>query len=128
MFPAKKIMTTDVVTVDEHTPVYAAIRLLVEHNITGLPVIDGEHHLVGIISEKDLLGALYNSRIRESTVGAMMTREVTTFREDSDLIDICEAMIAGNFRRVPIVNKGKLVGLVSRRDIIKFILHLRQED
>lgn len=126
MFPAKSIMKTDLITVREDTPIYTAMRILVEHSVTGLPVVEEGMHLVGVVSEKDMLATLYNAKMGRDTVASIMTRDVVVFQEDDDLIDVCEAMIKGNFRRAPIVSGGKLVGLISRRDIIKFILELRR--
>ncbi len=126
MFSAKSIMKTDLITVREDTPIYTAMRILLEHRVTGLPVVEEGMRLIGVVSEKDMLATLYNAKMGRDTVASIMTRDVVVFQEDDDLIDVCEAMIKGSFRRVPIVSGGKLVGLISRRDIIKFILELRR--
>ena len=101
-------MTTDVAYVKKQTPIYEAIGILVEKNITGLPVVNDDMTLAGIISEKDVLRLLYDV-------------------EDS-VIDIAECLIKNHFRRVTITSEGKLAGIVSRKDIIKFILQLRHKD
>lgn len=113
-------MTADPIAVTPDTPIDNALELLVEHNITGLPVVDNEHRLVGIVSEKDLLCLLDHDR--GGTVADFMTSEVTSFDMNSDVIEICQSLINNDFRRVPITEEGRLVGVISRRDLIKFII------
>ena len=125
MFAARTIMTREPITVKEDTPIYEAMEILIDHQITGLPVVSGTGDLVGIVSEKDLLNLLYNPRGEGGTVGEVMTRNAVAFNEDDSLTDICEALLNNAFRRVPIVSHGRLVGVISRTDIIRFILRLR---
>ena len=128
MFEAKTIMTTDLVTVKRETGIYEAIRTMVENNITGLPVVNDDMSLAGIITEKDVLKLLYNIEDKPGKVEDFMTKGIVTFNQDDSLIDITDRLIKSNFRRVPIVAEGKLAGIVSRKDIIKYILKLRRRD
>ncbi len=128
MFKAKTIMSTNVISVKRQTEIYEAIKKLVENNITGLPVVNDDMSLVGVISEKDVLSLLYNIEDKPGKVGDYMTINPVCFDEDDSLIDIAECFIENNFRRVPIVAGGKLVGIVSRKDIIGYILKLRHKD
>ena len=84
--------------------------------------------LAGIISEKDVLKLLYNLEDKPGKVEDFMTKNPVCFNADDSLIDIAECFIENNFRRVPIVAEGKLVGIVSRKDIITCILKLRHKD
>lgn len=127
MFAAKTIMKTNLVTVKKDCSIYDAIQLLVDKNITGLPVVDEQESLVGIISEKDMLRLLYNIEDKPGTVEDFMTKNVVAFRPDDSLIDIAESFINNSFRRVPIVKDDKLVGIISRKDIIAYILKLRHK-
>lgn len=122
MFEAEAIMTTDVVTVGRETPVYSAVEMLLESGVTGLPVVADDMTLVGVITEKDVLTLLSEATDESATVEKFMTRDVISFETDTDLIEICECLIHSNFRRVPIVLQGKLVGIISRKDLIKYIL------
>ena len=122
MFDAQAIMTTDVITVGTKTPVYDAVEMLLESGVTGLPVVADDMTLVGVITEKDLLTLMSGPTDESATVEEFMTRDVVSFETDADLIEICECLIQSNFRRIPIVSQGKLVGVVSRKDIIKYIL------
>jgi CBS domain-containing protein len=104
------------------------------NNITGLPVVDDDGTLVGIITEKDILVLLWNNleqASREGTVGKVgefMTRHVVCFQPEDNLRDIAECLSTNNFRRVPILDQGKLVGIISRRDVIRHIRDLQQRD
>ncbi len=122
MFETKTIMTTDVITVKRHTPLSRVIEILTDNNITGLPVVNDDRTLAGIISEKDVLSLVYESEDDSAKVEDFMTKDVVSFEQNEDLIAICECLVNNNFRRVPIVSDGKLVGVISRRDIIKYIL------
>ena len=128
MFKAKTVMTTDLITVKKQTPIYEAIRTLVENNITGLPVVNDDMSLAGIITEKDTLKLLYNIEDKPGKVENFMTKGIVSFNEEDSLIDITECLIKSHFRRVPIVAKGKVVGVISRKDIIAYILKLRHKD
>jgi len=128
MFEAKLIMETRLITVNRQTPIYEAIRIMVENNITGLPIVDDDMILRGIITEKDVLSLLYNIEDRADKVEDFMTKGIVSFDQEDSLIDIAESFIKNHFRRVPIVAQGKLVGIVSRKDIIKYILRLRHKD
>ncbi len=122
MFETEDIMTTDVVTVNRQTPVYDAVETLLESGVTGLPVVDDDMTLVGIITEKDVLTLLSGPADECATVDEFMTGNIVSFEIDADLIEICECLTQSNFRRVPIVSQGKLKGVISRKDIIKYIM------
>ncbi len=137
MFEAKTIMKTDVFTVKRQTPIYEAINLLVENDITGLPVVNDDMTLAGIVSEKDCLSLLSHldalmviGDLKDSvaSVEDFMTKDVVSFDKNDDLLDICECLIDNSFRRVPITSGGKVVGIISRRDIVGFILKMREND
>ena len=128
MFKASTIMTTDVICVNKDTGIYKAIESMVENNITGLPVVNEDMSLGGIISEKDVLSLLYNMEDRPDTVEHYMSSDPVCFDVDDSLIDIAECFIKNHFRRVPIISDGKLAGIISRKDIIAYILKLRHKD
>lgn len=128
MFKAKEIMTKDVISISRDTDIYEAIRIMLHNNITGLPVVNDDMSLAGIISEKDVLSLLYNIQDKPGKVEDFMTRNPVSFDEEESLIDIAECFIENNFRRVVILKKGKLAGIISRKDIIACILKLRHRD
>ena len=128
IFKAKTIMTTDIAYVKKQTPIYEAIGILVEKNITGLPVVNDDMTLAGIITEKDVLRLLYDVEDKPGKVEDFMTKGIVSFNQDDSVIDIAECFIKNHFRRVTITSEGKLAGIISRKDIIKYILQLRNKD
>jgi CBS domain-containing protein len=98
------------------------IKLLVERNVTGVPVVDDADRLLGMVTEKDILMLLlYDPNVKGKTATDLMTTEIVHFDEDENLMTIFESLVQRNFRRVPILSDGHLVGIISRRDIIKFL-------
>ena len=128
MYEIRTIMSTDVVWVRRNTPVHEVIELLVAHDVTGMPVVNDDGTLAGIVTEKDIMGLLADGHGTGGQAEDYMTRDVVCFHEDDDLIAVCECLVANHFRRVPILRQGKLVGIISRRDIIKYILDPISQD
>ena len=122
MHEIKNIMSTNVIAVKRDTPILYAIEILVKHNITGLPVVDDDLKLVGIVTEKDVMGLLVDLEDEFAKVEDYMSTDIVSFDSNDDLIAVCECLVNNNFRRVPITENGKLTGIISRRDIIKYIL------
>jgi CBS domain-containing protein len=121
VFDIKSFMTSDIITVKREHPISHAIEMLLKNDVTGLPVIDDDNKLVGIISEKDIMEIVFSSTSVFSKVEDYMTKEVVSFSLNDDFTKICECLIHNNFRRVPILKEGKLVGIISRSDIIKYL-------
>jgi CBS domain-containing protein len=127
-------MNTSVITISQGEDVYEAMRMMALNNVTGLPVIEDDGTLLGIITEKDILVLLYNSLEDANpdravgTVGQFMTRHVICFGPEDSLADIAECLSTNDFRRVPILEHGKLVGIISRKDVIRYIRDLQQQD
>lgn len=119
---AKDFMVTDLVTLSPDMDVYDAIDLLLEHHISGAPVIDEAGRLVGIFSEKDCMRVLLEGTydgLPTSTVGAFMRPQVEVLSEDTDILSIAHTFLSTSYRRLPVVRDGKLVGQISRRDLLK---------
>ena len=139
---AKDVMVRDVVAVHPDTDVAKAVKMLVDNDISALPVIEHDHKLVGIISEADLMrrieiGTLpLRPRWLESLVGAsslaeefarahgkrvgeIMTTNVTSVGEDASLAEIAGLFERKGIKRVPVVRDGRLIGIVSRSNLIQ---------
>ena len=128
MFRAKDIMTQSVVCARPEMPIYDAIRLLTRRRITGMPVVDDELNIVGVLSEKDVLGMLYATEDSiEQQVSDYMNFGAVSLDIDDTLIDLCDIMTQNIFRRVFITEEGKLVGVVSRSDVIHAILQIKHQ-
>ena len=128
MLPLKSIMTIEVITVKADTPIYEALYLLTRNKISGIPVVDEDEKVIGVLSEKDVLTILFDKNLEvRSTVEDYMSRDIICFTEDDSAIDVCKFFIRSNIRRVPITKDNKLVGIVSRADIIPLILEAKNK-
>jgi CBS domain-containing protein len=128
MLKAKDIMTEEVISVKKDTPIFEAVELLAKNCITGIPVVEDDMTLVGILTEKDVLGLFYALKDAENkTVNDFMTQPAVHFNENESLLDICDCLMNNPFRRVPVTSKGKVIGIISRPDLIEYILRLRRE-
>ena len=128
MIRAKDIMSTNVISVKKDDPIFDAVKLLVEKNISGLPVVDDDMILTGILSEKDVVDLYYErENAEDKTVGDYMTHPAVCFDENNALLNVCNFLGKNIFRRVPITSGGKLVGIISIKDILSSVLQLRQE-
>ena len=126
MLKAKDIMTEYTISVREKTPIYEAVELLVKHNISGLPVVEDDMTLVGVLSEKDVITLFYGEKgDEEKTVGDFMTQPAIYFDEDDGVWNVCDFLVKNIFRRVPITSKKKLVGIISIRDVLEYTLQQR---
>ena len=129
MLVAKDIMTTQVICIHKDTPIFDAIKLMVVNNITGIPIIEDDMTLVGILSEQDVL-RLYNTYEEEKDrkVNDFMTQPAVHFEENEYVLDICYCLRDNAIRRVPVTSNGKVVGVISRSDILKYILRQSQQN
>jgi len=112
-------MRPGLLTVFPDAPISEAMDLIVRRRITGLPVVDEQMILLGIITEKDLLNYCLHPFPPDATVSVFMTTNVVAFDRDADLTLICECLIEKDFHRVPILDQGRLVGIISRSDILR---------
>ncbi|MBN1831968.1 MAG: CBS domain-containing protein [Deltaproteobacteria bacterium] len=128
MIRAKHIMSKKLLTVTEGTNIRHVMKLLSENRVTGLPVVSEDMSLLGIVTEKDILEVLlYGKDIKSKTAGDLMATDIVSFEEDEDLMTIFRTLVEGNFRRVPILSDGKLMGIISRTDIINFLAEKSNE-
>jgi CBS domain-containing protein len=137
---AKDVMTTKVATVGPDMPINAIAALLLERHISAVPVIDDDRRILGIVSEGDLmrrgeterrpswwLAAFSNAEelAREFTktrgirAKDVMTREVLTVTEETPIATIAELLEKRRIKRVPVVRDGRIVGIVSRADLLR---------
>ena len=129
MLEAKDIMTKNVVCIKKYMPVVDAIRLMSKNNITGIPVVEDDMTLVGILSEQDVLRLFHTYKDeKDRTVNDFMTQPAVHFDQEEPLLDVCYCLRDNSIRRVPITSNGKVVGVISRSDILKCILQLWDEE
>lgn len=116
------VMKTDLVTLAPDMEIVRAVATLLETGISGAPVLDAEGELIGVLSKRDCLKAALSASYYKQWGGSVadyMSSEPQTLDADLDLVSACEIMIASPFRRFPVIRHGRLVGQVSRTDILR---------
>lgn len=145
MLSVRDIMTTEVITVRPETEIVEATRLLLEKHINGLPVVDDKGKLVGILCQSDLIvqqkklplpsfftfldGFIPLTSMKQlekeiqkavaTTVSQAMTHDPVTVKPDTGLNSVAALMVDKNFHTLPVVEGGKLVGIVGKEDVIR---------
>lgn len=118
---ARDVLSRPVVTTRPETPLREAAALLTAHGFAALPVIDEEGRVVGMLSESDALAA--GAEVRDVTVRAVMSVPVEVVTPGTDVAAIASRMLSGHLRSMPVVEAGLLVGIVSRRDLLRTLLN-----
>ncbi len=123
-----EFMDTAVPILSPETRVVDAVDFLLEHQVTGAPVVDSDESLVGIITETDLL-KLVTEGIRgepptKATVAEYMTSDVITVAPTVDIYYVAGMFVANKFRRLPVVEDGRIVGAITRYDLLRVVRRL----
>lgn len=144
---ARDIMSTNVLTVNKDTTIEEIAHLLADNNISGVPVLDSSGKVIGMVTEKDLLykdveprfpamveilGGLiflqgakqYNEELRKlvaTKAEDIMSQNVITIDEDEPVERVARLMVEKDINRVPVLKNGKLSGIISRADVVKYI-------
>lgn len=119
----KEIMTKEVITVTEHTPIFQALELLTKNNITNIPVVEDDMILVGVLREKDVLRLFWADEDQKNEpVSSFITQPAVHFDENDALASVCECLMNYSLRGVPVTSQDKVVGIISRADMIGYIL------
>jgi CBS domain-containing protein len=112
---ARDIMTREVISVSPDATVQDAARILADYHISGMPVLNYEHRMVGIVTEADIIS-------KEGTsVADIMTHRVVSVREETPVDQIAQILTSNRFKRVPVLRGDRLIGIVSRADIVRMI-------
>ena len=116
---------TEVLTIEPTTNVAAAAKLLAERKIGALVVTGPDQRVVGIVSERDIVQELaaHGPAALDLALTEVMTRKVTTCSASDTISSVMERMTAGKFRHLPVIEQGRLAGLVSIGDVVKYRLH-----
>ena len=135
-------MTSEVITASVDTPLQEVARLLIDHRISGLPVVDAEGALVGVVSETDFLAKQAGpgsrrpsplqwllsgtsaakhaeARLHATTAGAAMTTPPVTIEPDRPVAEAAALMAQADVNRLPVMEDGRLVGILTRADIVR---------
>lgn len=148
MYRVKDIMSTDVISVSPETEIVQAARIMIEKRINGLPVLDGDGRVVGILCQSDLVAqqksvpipSLFSlmdgfmpltslkklekevEKIAALTVDQAMTAKPITVTPETGIEEVAGLMVDKGFHTLPVVQDGKLVGVVGKEDVLKTLL------
>lgn len=123
-------MSTNMVLFSKDQKVIEVVEKLIKHRISGGPVVDENHHVIGVISEGDCIKQIsesryYNMPMEDTTIEKYMSKEVDTISPDINLFDAANTFLKSKRRRFPVVEHGKIIGLVSQKDILRTCLLLK---
>lgn len=124
----KDYMAAAIVTLRPDMNVLDAVHVLIANRISGAPVIDDLGELVGVLSERDCLKLVLHSGYHGEAAGLVsnfMSREVMTVRPDENIVDLARRFMDQPYRRYPVVLKQRVVGIISRRDVLRALLAQR---
>ncbi len=123
-------MTRKLVTFKADQPIEEVINAIIKHRISGGPVVNEKHELIGVISEGDCIKEISESRyhnmpMNNHTVENYMVKNVETIDGNMNIFDAANKFLESKRRRFPIIENGKLVGQISQKDILKAALALK---
>ncbi len=115
-------MTVELITLDPTTEILRATHTLIDNDIAGAPVVDGNGDLVGMLTERDciqvLLQAGYHTE-HGGPVSEYMSRNVECVEAEDNIVDAAKLFLGDRFHRYPVLDHGRLVGQISRRDVMR---------
>jgi CBS domain-containing protein len=117
-------MDLEVPTLRPEQDILEAIDFLIANRVTGAPVVDADGRVVGMLTEKDCLRLLAlgsGDDVAQGTVGAFMTTDITTVEPRMNIYFAAGLFLTANFRRIPVVENGRLVGAITRFDLVRAV-------
>ena len=130
-YSIKEFMAKQLITFQSDTPIETAMESFLENKISGAPVLDDQGNLVGVLSEKDCMKTLFESSYYNNLGGFVkeyMSTDIKTINIHDTLSNVADEFIKSRFRRFPVMEGDKLVGQISRRDILRAIVKLSNEE
>ena len=130
-YSIKEFMAKQLITFQSDTPIETAMESFLENKISGAPVLDDQGKLVGVLSEKDCMRTLFESSYYNNLGGFVreyMSTDLKTINIHDTLSNVADEFIKSRFRRIPVMEGDELVGQISRRDILRAIVKLSNEE
>ncbi|SEP94601.1 CBS domain-containing protein [Hyunsoonleella jejuensis] len=123
-------MTRNLITFTPHQTIESVMQALIKNRISGGPVVNDKHELIGIISEGDCIKQIsesryYNMPMQDQTIEKHMVNDVETIDGNMNIFDAANKFLNSKRRRFPIVEDGKLVGQISQKDVLKAAMKLK---
>lgn len=126
---AKDIMVTKLVTLSPRMDVFDAVNLLLRHRISGAPVVDDDAKFLGVFSERSCMSVLVEAAYEQlptTEVFSYMDTAAHTITEETDLLTIAQLFLNTHSRRLPVLRGEKLIGQISRRDVMRAAQRLNE--
>ncbi|MEN8665692.1 MAG: CBS domain-containing protein [Polycyclovorans sp.] len=127
----KEFMSASLVSFSPDTDIFAAIKLLVARAVSGAPVLDQFGNIIGMLSERDCMKVALNAAYHEELGGRVsdfMTRNPISVDASASILEVAEIFFTNPFKRLPVIHQQRLVGQVSRSDVLKAIDRFVQVD
>lgn len=123
-------MSQSMILFKKEQSIIEVVETLIKFRVSGGPVVDDEKRVIGIISEGDCVKQIsesryYNMPMEDTSVEKYMSREVETISPDLNLFDVANLFLRSKRRRFPVVEDGKIIGIVSQKDILRTALMLK---
>ncbi len=126
MLNAKEIMDTELVAVDPYDTIGRAMSLMVDHRLSSLPVVDKTGRVLGVISDRDVTDLIDNCATENERVVRYMSSDVAKIDEEHDWVNVADAFRSSNLHRLPVTHDGKLVGTITRHDLMHTVEETRR--
>ena len=120
MYQVKDVMHSQIISIRPDATIETAIHILLEHGISGAPVLEDDGRLCGIISQFQLLEVMYDPEVGKGRVRDFMTRDVLTIGEDALLGIAANMFVVHRIRRLPVVRGKEVIGVISRSDLLRY--------
>ena len=121
---ASDYMTTNVITFKADQEIMDVTEKIIQKKISGAPVVNDNGEIIGVITEKDCLRVIFDEKYHnlfpnKGKVTNYMSKEVVTVNHNIKINELASLFMKSNFRRYPVLRNGKMVGIISRRDVLK---------
>jgi predicted transcriptional regulator len=122
MNKVKDLMTKRVITIPEDMVLEQICKILYCNSLSGVPVVDNKNKLIGFVSERDIVGVISSGSFQDKKAKDIMRKDIITVKEDMLLTQVSKIFADRPFRHLPVLKKGEIVGIISRKDVLgKFL-------
>ena len=118
----KDHMSKNVITLNQDMEILSAVQVLMKHNISGAPVIDDHGRLVGVLTERDCMAVTMQADYHGVPGGLViehMSVDPQSVGPQESILNLAERFISGRYHRYPVLDNGRLIGIISRRDVMR---------
>ena len=122
MYRVTDLMTKRVVTIPEDMKIERICNILICNSVSGVPVVNDKNKFTGFVSERDIVAVIASGGNLDKKAKDIMCKKTTTVREDMKLTQVRNIFESKHFRHLPVIKKGEVVGVISRRDVFRKLI------